>query len=180
MAATRQTLTWVKNSRGTPANYVTKEEGSTQSFKKGAVLDLSSTAQLLEADRSSGALVEDAIYGLAAEDATGTQGTELDVLIPSADDEFICALASDADTVIAPGAGATSQIGAVGGIVKLSTTGGAGTEYVFLAGGTTGDCKIIDFWKPDVEKRGGVSSLVAGDRVVIRFLDATLGADSQD
>lgn len=171
MAATRQTLNWVKNGRGTPAFVVTRLEGTSETYKKGALLmyDVSETG-VVECARSSGVPSVDNAYGIALEDASGTALSDQDVLIPLPGDLFAAALATDADTVIAPVA--ASHIGQSVGIVKLSTTGGAGTEYVALFGGGADDTwgTIVDLYKPDVEKRGGISATFsAGDRVVIQF-----------
>ena len=168
MAATRQTLTWVRNERGTPANVVTLPEGTSQTYKKGALLmwDVSDVG-VVEAARTAGIPDDDSAFGIAYEDASGTDGDNQDVLIPQAGDVFAVSLASDADTMVAPVAGTHLGLGV--GIVKLSTTGGAGTEYV----ANTGDddfAQIVGLYPPDVEKRGGLTATFsAGDRVLIQF-----------
>ena len=168
MAATRQTLTWVKNGRGTPATVVSLPEGTSQTFKKGALVlwDVSDVG-LVEVARTAGIPDDDAAFGIAYEDATGTDGTSIDVLIPQDDDYFAVALASDADTMVAPVAG--THIGLGLGIVKLSSTGGAGNEYVANTGDNdAGQC--LGLYGPDVEKRGGLTATFsAGDRILFRF-----------
>ena len=170
MAATRQTLTWVKNGRGTPAFIRSLPEGTSETFKKGALLlwDVSEVG-VVEGARTSGVPDADSAYGIAFEDATGTAGTLIDVLIPQPGDVFAAALASDADTVIAPVA--ATHIGLGVGIVKLSTTGGAGTEYV-VSTADDDSGQIQDLYGPDIEKRGGLTATFsAGDRVLFVFSD---------
>lgn len=168
MASTKQTLTWVKNSSGRPAFIRTLPEGTSETFKKGALLlwDVSEVG-VVEGARTSGVPDADSAYGIALEDASGTAGTDIDVLIPQEGDIFMAALASDADTPIAPVA--ATHIGLGVGIVKLSTTGGAGTEYVVSTADDDAGI-ILDIYGPDVEKRGGRSATFsAGDRVLFQF-----------
>lgn len=172
MASLKQTLTWVKGPRGVPSgSIVTMPEGTSESFKKGALVayDLSENG-IVEVARTAGVPDVEAAFGIALEDATGTAGTDLDVLIPGADDEFVVALASDQDTPVAP---SIDSIGDAVGLVKLSTTGGAGTEYVAVPGVDQSDlewARVQRLYGPDVEKRGGINATFsAGDRVVIRF-----------
>jgi hypothetical protein len=171
MAATRQTITWVKNSQGTPALYVSLPEAPSQTFKKGAAVtyDISDN-QIAEVARSSGQMSADQFFGIAAEDASGVTGQDLDILIPGVDDIFMASLASGEDTVVAPTYDNT--VGKLMGIIKLSTTGGAGTEYVLDTGATT-HVKGVIIYPPDSEKRGGKgSTMTAGDRVLFKFLSS--------
>jgi hypothetical protein len=176
MAALRQTLKWSKNVYGGGAIIRDYPEGTSQTYKKGAILvyDLSDDG-LTETARSSGVPSAQDFLGLALEDASGTDATVQDVQIPRPGDVFEASLASDQDTMVAP---TLDHIGTLVGLIKLSTTGGAGTEYVADTGNTNW-AKIIDVHPADVERRGGVGSLVAGDRVLIQFLGSILDADGQ-
>jgi hypothetical protein len=175
MAATRQTLTLVR-SPGTGqsgGSIVALPEGTSETFKKGALVayDLSENG-IVEVGRSSGVPTIESCFGIALEDASGTAAADVEILIPSADAEFVCAVATDADTMLAP---ALDMLGAAVGIVKLSTTGGAGTEYVAVYAATFDEsdlewARCVRFYGPDVEKRGGyAATFTAGDRIVIRF-----------
>lgn len=175
MAATRQTLTWVKNGSGTPAHVITLPEGASETFKKGALLHYDESENgVVEVARASGVPSAQTMIGIALEDATGTTGTDIDVLIPRIDDIFVAALASDQDTVSAPD---IDVIGDAVGLIKLSSTGGAGTEYVVDSGNTNWG-RIIGLYGPDVEKRGGLTATYsAGDRVLFQFLSSVLTSD---
>lgn len=176
MASTKHTINYVKNVYGGGALYRRLPEGASESYKKGALLhyDLSENG-IVEVARTSGAVSAATMYGIAREDASGTTATEQDVLIPRPGDIFSASLASDQDTPVAPD---IDNVGQTYGIVKLSTTGGAGTEYVVNEGDTsTVLVKVIDLDPRDVEKRGDRSSLVAGDRVLFQFINSVLSSD---
>lgn len=175
MASLKQTLTWVKNSRGTPALVRTFPEGASETFKKGALLHYDESEDgVVEVARAAGVPSAATLLGIALEDATGTTGTDMDVLIPSADDIFIAAVASDQDTVAAP---VIDGIGDGVGLIKLSTTGGAGTEYVVDTAQSNWG-RVIGFYGPDQEKRGGINATFsAGDRVLFQFLSSVVNGD---
>lgn len=172
MAATRQTLKWVKNVYGGGAIYRRQPEGDSETYKKGAPVEMDASEDgLVELARTSGVPDNQTMYGIAQEDASnGTDNPEVDVLVPRPGDIFECSLASDEDTVVQP---TIDHVGDLVGIIKLSATGGAGTEYVADTGNSNW-AKIIDLHPQDVERRGGRGSLVAGDRVLIQFLGAIL------
>jgi hypothetical protein len=174
MAATRFTLKWVKNVYGggsaIPQEY---DEGTSETFPKAApVVHDASEDGIVEVPGTAGVPTTAAMLGLALEAASGTAGTVRDVEVPRPGDIYECSLASDQDTMVAP---TVDHIGDLVGIIKLSTTGGAGTEYVADTGNTDW-AKIIALHPQDIARRGGVSSLVAGDRVLIQFLGAVLDA----
>ena len=176
MAALRQTLTWVKNSRGTPALIRLIPEGAGETYKKGALLLYDESEDgVVETGRAAGVPTTQLVLGIALQDASGVQGTDQDVLIPTADDIFVAALASDQDTVTAPG---IDFIGDAVGLIKLSSTGGAGTEYVVDSGNVNWG-RVIGLYGPDQEKRGGILSttFVAGDRVLFQFLSSVVTSD---
>lgn len=172
MAATQHTLKWRYNVYGGGAIYKSKPEGDSESYKKGAPLVMDASEDgLVELARTAGVPDNQTMYGVATKDGVNdTANLDVDVLIPRPGDVFSCSLASDQDTLVLP---TIDHIGDLVGIIKLSTTGGAGTEYVADTGNTNW-AKIIDFDPQDVERRGGVGSLVAGDRVLIQFLGAIL------
>jgi hypothetical protein len=171
--ATQHTLKWVKNVYGGGAIYKTQPEGTSETYKKGAPLEMDASEDgLVELTLSNGVPDNQTIYGIAQEDATNVTSSfpDVDVLIPRPGDIFSCSLASDQDTLVAP---TIDHIGDLVGVIKLSTTGGDGTEYVADTGNTNW-FKIIDVDRQDVARRGGIGSLSAGDRVWVQFLGAIL------
>jgi hypothetical protein len=176
MAATRHAIQWVKNVYGGGAIYRSLPEGASETFKKGAILNYSAAGNdLAEIPRTAGVPDTQELLGIAAEDANNdSNGAELDYLVPRPGDVFSAALASDQDTIVAPD---TDNIGKLAGIIKLSTTGGAGTEYV-VDEGNTNWVKILDLDPRDVANRGS-RTLSAGDRVLFQFLGAILDSDGQ-
>lgn len=175
MAATRFTLKKVKNVYGGGDLLREYPEGDSETFPKAApVVYDESEDGIVELARTAGVPNSQVLLGLVQKAATGTSDTTLPVEIPRPGDVYECSLASDQDTMVAP---TLDHIGDLVGIIKLSTTGGAGTEYVADTGNTNW-AKIIDVHPQDVERRGGVGSLVAGDRVLIQFLGAILDSDA--
>lgn len=172
---TRNTLKWVKNVYGGGAFYQDYPEGDSETYKKGALVVYDESEDgIVEVARTAGRPDLQHLLGLAQEDASGTSDQIQDVLIPRPGDVFECSLASDQDTMVAPG---LDNIADRVGIIKLSTTGSTGgIEYVADTSQTNW-AKIIQLHPADVERRGGRSSLVAGDRVLIQFLNTVLEAD---
>ena len=177
MAATRQTIKWVKNVYGGGAHYQAYPEGDSETYKKGALViyDLSEDG-IVEVTRSSGAVSAATMLGVAVEDATGTSDTTQDILIPRPGDIFEASLASSQTAVVAPDLDNTGQ---TYGIVKLNSTGGEGVEYVVNEGETsTVLVKVIAVHPVDVERRGfPATALTAGDRVLFQFLASVIDSD---
>lgn len=182
MATEKFSLEWVKNSRGVPPLIRTYPEGTSETFKKGApVIYDDSENGVVEITVSAGVPSAQTMLGIALQDASGTNGTDIDVLIPTDDDVFSAWLASDQDTLVAP-----AQDGVYGelfGLIKGSTTLGAGTEWGVDTGNTNW-VVVLDYDYRDVARRGGTANLVsgmsAGDRVLFRFLGTIIdGAGHQ-
>ncbi len=174
MAATRYALKWVKNVYGGGAFYQEYPEGDTETYAKSSIVVYDESEDgIVEVAVTSGVPDLQHILGLAMEDASGTSDQIQDVLIPRPGDVFECSIASDQDTVVAP---TLDMVGDRVGIILLSSTGGKGDEYVAHSAATNW-AKIINVHPADVERRGGVGSLVAGDRVLIQFLSTVLEAD---
>ena len=174
MAATRFTLKWAYNVNGMGDIVKTQPEGDSETYKQGTpvVMDASEDG-LVELARTAGVPDNQTMYGLALKDAAnGTDNPDVDVRIPRPGDVYECSLASDEDTISAP---TIDNIGDLVGIIKLSSTGGEGVEYVADSGNTNW-AKIIDVHRQDVARRGGIGSLAAGDRVLIQFLDSILNS----
>ena len=168
MATEKFTLEWVKNDRGTPALIRTYPEGASETFKKGApVIYDDSEDGVVEIAVSSGVPSAQTMLGFALQDASGTTGTDIDVLIPQDGDVFSAALLSDQDTLVAPAS--DGVYGEPFGLIKMSSTAGAGTEWG-VDNGNTNWVLVIDYDPRDVARRGGISSLTAGDRVLFRVL----------
>lgn len=172
MASAKHTIEWVRNEHGNPPVIRQFPEGASETFKRGnPVIYDDSEDGIVAITVSSGVPSAQTMLGLALEDASGTTGTFLDVLIPTDGDIFSASLLSDQDTLVAP-----AQDGVYGelfGIIKMSTTAGAGTEWG-VDNGNTNWVSVIDYDYRDVAARGGTSKLAAnmsaGDRVLFRFL----------
>lgn len=178
------TQEWVKNltnpeARG-PAVF-TGPEGTSQTYKKGALVlyDLSDNGYI-EVPRSSGVPDAAEVAGIALEDATGTDGTLQRFAFINVTDVWSAPLASDQDTTVAPDIDNRHQLA---GIIKLSSTGGDGTEYVVDEDVTT-HVQILGVDPRDIKKRGGdldesAVTMSAGDRVLFRYLSIVALADGQ-
>ena len=173
--AVQYTLKWVKNVYGGGAFYQDYPEGDSETYKKGAILVYDESEDgVVEVARTAGVPDLQHILGIAQEDASGVSDQIQDLQIPRPGDVFEAALLSDQDTLVAP---TLDNIGDRVGIIKMSTSAStAGTEYG-AATNATNWAKIINVHPADVERRGGVGSLVAGDRVLIQFLNTVLEAD---
>ena len=174
----RQTLKWSKNVYGGGAQFASEPEGNSESYRIGALVVYSEGENgMIEVARTSGVPDSQFLYGLAQQDAANnTANLNQDYLIPRPGDVFECALASAEGTVVAP---TQDSVGDRVGLIKLndSDAGGSGVEYVADTGNTNW-AKIIKLHPQDVERRGGVASLVAGDRVLIQFLGTILDSDA--
>lgn len=169
------TLTWRYNVYGGGAIFRRVPEGDSETFSKGSLLHFDESEDgVVEVARTAGVPDAQTMYSIAVEDANNnTDNAEMDVLIPRPGDVFSAPLASDEDTLVAP---TIDFIGDLVGIIKLSSTGGDGTEYAADSGNTNW-AKVIDLDPQDVEKRDGRANLQAGDRVLIQFLGAVLDSD---
>lgn len=168
MATEKFTIEWVKNDRGTPALIRTYPEGSSETFKKGApVIYDDSEDGVVEITVSSGVPSAQTMLGIALQDASGTAATDIDVLIPQDGDVFSAALLSDQDTLVAPAD--DGVYGELFGIIKMSSTAGAGTEWG-VDNGNTNWVRVLDYDRRDTTRRNGIANLVAGDRVLFSFL----------
>lgn len=164
-------LEWVSSSTG-KYRVRTYPEGDSETFKKGALLIYDDSEDgVVEVTTSSGVPSAQTFIGIALQDASGVSDADVDVLIPTDDDVFSAPLASDQDTLVAPAA--DGVYGELFGIIKLSATGGTGTEYVVDTGNTNW-VKVIDYDPRDVARRNGIANLAAGDRVLFRFLGAVI------
>lgn len=179
MAATRQTFRWVKNIYGSGALVRRYPEGDSETYKIGAILlyDASENG-VVEGARSSGKPDDDLqMLGLALKDAVNNSvNNPVDVLIPRPGDVFESSLGSGEDSVVAPD---LDNIGDLYGVVKLSSTGGAGVEYVVDENDTSNPyVKVIDVQPQDAERRSFPgSAMSAGDRVLFVFLSTVLDSN---
>lgn len=172
-----QPIKWVGNERGTPAHYETYAEASTttQTFIKGdlVIYDVSENG-IVAVPQTSGVPDAVAFLGIAAEDATGTAGSPIDVLIPNADDIFSAILCSAQNTPVAPD---HDNIGQLNDLVKQS--GSLDNVYAVVEGGTRDWVKIIRL-DPQDQARQGIDPWAAtqtgssGDRVYFKFLTSAI------
>lgn len=185
------TIEWVYNQSGAARpTYVTQPEAASQTFKKGDPLtyDLSANgvAQLpLSSGEPAGG---NAMFGLAAEDASGTTANPVSVQLVSSGDVFSAMLSSDINTLVAP---TTDHVGVLMGIEQITTSAtnaagqaAAGTEFA-LDTGQTDWVRVIGRDPRDLQRRGltleSTSDLQAGDRVLFQFLDSvSRDVDGQD
>lgn len=170
MASEKFTIEWVRNASSPSAGPMvrTYAEGASETFKKGnPVIYDDSEDGVVAIGHSSGVPSAQTMLGIALQDATGVTGSDIDVLIPTDSDIFSAALASDQDTLVIPAADGVD--GELFGIIKLSTTGGAGTEWAVDTGNTNW-VAVVDYDYRDIARRGGKANLAAGDRVLFRFL----------
>ena len=167
-------LEWVSGPSGIASRIKTYPEGDSATFKKGALVIYDDSEDgVNEIAVSSGQpTLANGWLGIALQDASGVSDADVDVLIPSRDDVFSAPIASDQDTLVAPAA--DGVYGEIFGVIKLSATGGTGTEWVLDSGSADDFAKVIDYDYRDVARRGGIANLVAGDRVLFRFLAAAL------
>ena len=161
------TIEWYSSANGAPTRIVRVPEGTSQSFNKGDLLiyDISDDGVVILPDTSGVPDAQD-LYGIALQDASGTDGTEIDVLIPQAGDIFAASLASAESTEVAPVRSAVT--GQPYGLIQL-TTG----EYV-VDNGNTNWVKVLGLHPQDVAVRQSKTTLNAGDRVLFKFLEAVL------
>jgi hypothetical protein len=151
-------------------------EGTSETFKKGAlVLYDDSEDGWVIVPSTNGVPDAQAMFGIALKDATNVTSSfaTIPVLVPRPGDVFSAAVASDLDTLAAPG---IDKRGDLAGLIFLSSTAGAGTE-VAVDSGNTNWVRIQDLHPQDVARRGGISSLAAGDRVLFTFLGAVIDSN---
>jgi hypothetical protein len=135
-------------------------------------MDRSENGLVIVAD-ASGVPSAQAFIGFALDAASGTAGTQIEVLIPTPDDLFIASLASAEDTFVAPD---VDNIGTLGGLIFMNA---ANNSVVAVDEGNTNWVYIEDIYGGDIVKRGGeigssYPTMTAGDRVVFRFLNSVL------
>jgi hypothetical protein len=151
----------------------TYAEGASETFKKGnPVIYDDSEDGVVAIGHSSGVPSAQTMLGIALQDATGTTGSDIDVLIVQPADVFSASLASDETTLVAPAADGVE--GELFGIIKLAAgAGGDATEWAVDTGNTNW-VRVIDYDYRDIGRRGGKANLVAGDRVLFQFLGAII------
>lgn len=170
-------IEWVSNSGGLSPDIREYPEGTSETFKKGALVIFDQSEDgVVEVARAAGVPADQNFLGIALKDATGTAGKIIPVLIPRSGDVFKASLASAEATAVAPSG---DDRGRLYGIIKRSTGTPAGS-YVLDNANTTW-VKVIDINPEDVTKRGG--DLVAGtlptmtaddDALLFRFQEGVL------
>lgn len=176
--STAQPIKWVGNANGSPGRFVTKAEGTSETFAKGdlVVYDISENG-VVGLTASNG--VPDAVefLGIAQEAASGTAGTPIEIQIPRHDDLFTATLCSGEDTLVAPD---QDNVGQLGGLIKMDSNN---NSVYAVDEGTATHVKIEGINGQDLTRLGGspgdatTPTMAAGDRVVFRFLAAALDGD---
>ena len=161
-------------------------EGTSETFKKGdlVVYDVSEDGLVVAAQGDGGVYgdtgndeVADNVFnlGIALQDASGTAGTLISVLIPSQSDRFAAAIFSTDNTTVAAPVG--DDIGTLVDFIKGDTNNGSKTGVLRGTAGLW--AKIVDISAQDRSFRsGGVGAAEptysAGDRVIVEFQVAAL------
>lgn len=170
-------IEWVKNAGGLSPSVRDYPEGTSETFKKGALViyDVSEDG-VVEVTRAAGVPSDQNFLGIALKDATGTAGKRIPVLLPRSGDIFKASLASAEATDVAP---VGDDRGKLFGLIKRSTGTPAGS-YVVDNSVTTW-VKVIDINPEDVSKRGLdlLAALATGftageDSVLFEFQEAVL------
>ncbi|MGH9425478.1 MAG: hypothetical protein ACRD2L_04125 [Terriglobia bacterium] len=167
-------IEWVKNEGGAGPRIRDYPEGTSETFKKGALVIYDRSEDgVVEVAVSSGVPSDANFLGIALKAATGIAGNRIPVLIPRSGDTFKASVASDQTTGVAP---IGDHRGQLFGIIKLS----ADSKFV-LDSATTSHVKIIDINPEDVTKRGLelngalASGFTAGeDSLLFQFQEAVL------
>ena len=183
-------LEWAGASDGTQPIVRLYSEGTSETFVKGdlVIYDASENG-IVQVTQGDGGVYGDsdddevangtAHLGIAMEDASGTAGTLLSVLLPRPQDFFSAVLFSTDNTTIA--APDTDNIGTSVDFIKGDTNNNAVTGV--LEGTTAGIwANIVGISEQDVLFRGGtpgqgMETMSAGDRVIVRFQPSALSAE---
>jgi hypothetical protein len=168
-------MRWIGSRTGTPANIKIGREGTSETFGANTLViwDRSEDG-IVAVPTSSGVPSAQAFYAITLEAATGTAGTELDILIPTPDDLFIASLASAEDTFVAPDA---DNYGIPYGLILTDTSNSS--VYAVDEGNTSNTWVVLEeIYQGDIVKRGGtpgsLPTMSVGDRVIFRFLNSVL------
>jgi len=167
-------LTWEYNESGKPAQIVDYPEGTSETFNKGdlVIFDRSEDG-VVGLPNTGGVPTAQDFLGIAQLDASGTQGTRIPVLIPTANDVFSAAVSNNSQTAFTAPAG--DDRGRLYGLI-LMTDGNA--PYAVDINATTW-VKVIDVHPQDVARRGKdylstLADMTAGDRLTFKFQEAVL------
>lgn len=170
------TIQYMEALSGKAPKIVSILEGTSETFKKGSIVVYDNSEDgVVEQALTAGVPNAVVAWGIALADATNvTSGfAEIPVQKIRPGDIFSCAVASDQDTLAAP---VIDHRGDKMGIIKLSTTGGDGTEWAADTGETNW-VKVVDLDPRDVARRGSAAGLTAGDRILFTFLNTVVDSD---
>jgi hypothetical protein len=183
-----RTLEWVDSSDGTQPVVKIYAEGTSETFNAGdLVIYDASEDGVVEIAQGDGGVFGDstddevadvsAFLGIALTAATGTSGSQIEVLIPRPQDIFAAVMfATDFTTMSAP---VIDDIGTLVDFIKADT---ANNFTVGVLRGTNAGlfAKVIDICRQDTELRGGAvgnePTYSAGDRVLVKFQSSILDA----
>jgi len=179
-------LEWVGRPGNEGPRVVDYAEGTSETFKKGdlVVYDVSEDGLVIAAQGDGGVYgdtgddeVADNVFnlGIALKDATGTAGSLIPVLLPTAEDEFTCVVFTTDNTTVAAPVG--DDIGTLVDFIKADSANGLKTGVLRGTAGLW--AKVVDINPQDRSLRaGGVGAAEptysAGDRVIVRFQVAAI------
>lgn len=173
MAATVQGIEWVKNESGKPAQIIPYPEGTGETFKKGALVIFDRSEDgVVEVTLAAGVPSDQNFLGIALKDASGTQGTEIPVLIPTANDVFSAELSNNSQTVFTAPAG--DDRGQNYGLIKMSVS----LKFVVDKNASTW-VKVLDVDPRDVAKEqadplSALTAMKVNQRLTFKFLESVL------
>jgi hypothetical protein len=160
------TIEWQSRLGGGVPGVRSFDEGTSETFNKGApvIYDVSEDG-IVEATAAATDML-----GIALEDASGTAGTELDVLVPTDNDIFSA-------TISATGANSTAvhasnRLGRPFGLLK-STESGETTKWTVNASDTTNVRVVVT----GLDSRD--TEATSGGRVLFRFISTVFNDGSQ-
>jgi len=182
------TIAWANSGDGTQPHIAQYPEGTSETFKKGDFVVFGQSENgLVIAPEGDGGVIGDSTHdevadtfsllGIALQDASGTAGTLISVLIPRATDRFSCVLYStDNTTIVAPD---IDNIGNAVDFIRGDTNNNFAVGVLEANLTSGGWAKIVDICHQDTTFRGGtvgatLPTYSAGDRVLVQFLPAAL------
>jgi len=167
-------IQWEKNESGKPAQIINYPEGTSETF---AAFDLvvfdRSEDGVVALPNTGGVPTDQSVLGIALIKASGTQGTPIPVLIPTANDVFSCAVSNNSQTAFTAPAG--DDRGRLYGLIKMTD----GNAPFAVDINTTTWVKVIDVHPQDVANRGKdpmstLADMTARDRLTWKFQEAVL------
>ena len=167
-----RTIEFYKGPHGSPASIQTYNEGTSQTFLKGdLVIWDTSDVGVVAVPASSGVPSNQNFLGIALQDATGTDGTPIAVLIPQPGEQFSSSLAESEGSFKAPIG--SIDVGEAYGLIKTTS----GETVVDQSNGEW--VNVISLHPADVQRRDDKETLQVGDRLIFTFQENVLDNTSR-